>query len=337
MGIAMSGERVMAEKPVSFYSGSCRLAGVLRYPSGICDPLPAVLLIHGSLEQDRDGNLLSRPDGRSVFKKNFFLEISRRLSVEGFATFSWDRRGFGDSESGIDGRGYLQDARDAMAAYQVLSSMDLIDPERIAVLGQSAGVYTACLLAKKDDRPKAYILQGGLYRDYAEMMIFNYRRVVEYAARSRENLRWVEENDPLGLVIGLNLQSLMERAKMGEVEHSFSYGGKTWRVWHDPTCYSPEHAPKNQFKYIQKPVLVIHGACDLNVPVEDAFMIERDLKQHGNENVELIIIPDADHSFQQIAESDDLRLRERMSLDSFLRPYREEYFVAVVSFLKKWL
>lgn len=333
----MSGEKVMAEKPVTFHSSCLRLAGVLRYPAGIKDPAPAVLMIHGSLEQDRDGNLLNRPDGRPVFKKNFFLEISKRLAREGFATFSWDRRGIGESEPPVSDGGYLQDAEDAMAAYRALSSLDLVDPERIAVLGQSAGVYTAGLLAKKENRPKAYILQGGLYRDYAKMMIFNYQRVVEYATKSPENLRWVEENDILGLVIGLNLQSLMERAMMGEVEHLFNYKGKTWRIRHDPICYLPEYSPKNQFKYIQKPVLVIHGACDLNVPVEDAFMIEQDLKEHGNKNVELVIIPDADHSFQQIAEPAELRLKERISLESFRRPYREEYFLAVVSFLKRWL
>lgn len=337
MGLVVSGEKVMGEKPVIFYSSSLRLAGVLRYPVGIKDPLPAVLLIHGSLEQDRDGNLLNRPAGRPPPKKNFFLEISKRLASEGFATFSWDRRGIGESEAPLYEGGYLQDAEDAIAAYRALSSLDLIDPERIAVLGQSAGVYTACLLAKKERSARAYILQGGLYRDYAEMMIFNYRRVAEYAAQSLENLQWVEENDPVGLVIGLNLQMLIERAMMGEAEHCFSYNGKTWRIRHDPICYLPEHSPKNQFKYIQKPVLVIHGACDLNVPVEDAFMIERDLKEHGNDNVELIIIPDADHSFQQIAESYDQRLRERMSLESFRRPYREEYFMAVTSFLKRRL
>ena len=83
--------------------------------------------------------------------------------------------------------------------------------------------------------------------------------------------------------------------------------------------------------------MIIHGDCDLNVPVEDAAMIEKDLRKHGNDDVELAIIPEADHSFQEIAESEDQRLRERMSLESFRRPYREEYFVALASFLKRWL
>jgi dienelactone hydrolase len=192
----------MMETPLNFQSGGLQLAGVLRYPKGSDEPLPAVLLVHSSLEEDRDGNLAKKRDGTSVFKKDFFLEISRRLCAEGFATFSWDRRGRGESEaaSGDDG-GYLADVRDAKAAYETLSSQKVVDPARVAVLGQSAGVYTACLLAREaaeddeNERPAAYVLQGGLYRDYAEMMAFNYRRVVDYAQKSPENLRWVEGND----------------------------------------------------------------------------------------------------------------------------------------------
>jgi len=66
-------------------------------------------------------------------------------------------------------------------------------------------------------------------------------------------------------------------------------------------------------------------------------MIKEDLNRHGNYDVELATIPEADHSFQEIAESEDLRLRERMSFESFRRPYREEYFEALASFLKRRL
>jgi dipeptidyl aminopeptidase/acylaminoacyl peptidase len=334
----------MMETPIIFQSCGLRLAGVLRYPEGYDEPLPAVLLVHGSLEQDRDGNLVRRRDGKPAFKKNFFLEISRRLSAEGFATFSWDRRGTGESEAPVgDDGGYLADVRDAKAAFRALSSQEGVDPARVAVLGQSSGVYTACLLAREEaeddenERPAAYVLQGGLYRDYAEMMAFNYRRVVDYAQKSPENLRWVEENDLLGLVMGLNLSALEEGAKRGEVEHDLSYEGRTWRLRHDPICYLSEYAPKNQFGYIQKPTLIIHGGCDLNVPAEDGAMIEQDLKSHGNDDVELVIIPEADHSFQEIAESEDQKLKERMSLESFRRPYREEYFQALTSYLNRRL
>jgi len=327
----------MIERPVFFKSAGLRLAGVMRCPDGLGTEMPSVLLVHGSLEQDRDGNLLERRGGQPAFKKNFFLEISRRLCQEGIATFSWDRRGFGESEKPKEKGSYLDDVVDTRAALDALSSQDSIDPCRTAVLGQSAGVYTACLLAKGDNRPKAYVLQGGLYRDYAEMMAFNYIRTVLYAEKGPENLAWIEENDLWSLVIGLNLSEIEKRARKGETEHDLSYKGKSFRLYHDPTCYSEELASSRQFRHINKPTLVIHGACDLNVPVGDASSIGSDLKAHGNEDVELVIVPESDHSFQKVPEDEDLRLRERMSLECFKRPYVECYFETLIDFLKRKL
>jgi pimeloyl-ACP methyl ester carboxylesterase len=139
------------------------------------------------------------------------------------------------------------------------------------------------------------------------------------ASKNPENLAWLEENDLYGLMIGLNISQIEAKARQGDVEQELSYKGLTWRLRHDPTCYYDDLAPSRQFKYIRKPVLVIHGACDLNVPVDDAFMVEREreLREKGNMDVELIIIPDADHSFQAVPEDEELRLRERMSRESF--------------------
>ena len=51
--------------------------------------------------------------------------------------------------------------------------------------------------------------------------------------------------------------------------------------------------------------------------------------------MELAIIPGADHSFQEVPADEDLRLRERMSLESFHRPYSSAYFQALEDFLRK--
>ena len=80
---------------------------------------------------------------------------------------------------------------------------------------------------------------------------------------------------------------------------------------------------------------MIHGACDLNVPVGDAISIHDELVKNGNRNVELVIIPSADHSFQEVPEDIDLRCKERMSLESFKRPYSNSYFQLLEGFLKK--
>ncbi len=103
----------MKEREIFFNSDGLQLAGVLRMPDQ-GRIFPAVLLVHGSLEQDRDGNLLAKRDGKPAYKKNFFLEIARRLCASGFAAFSWDRRGCGRSE-GQAGDVFAQ-ARDAISS-----------------------------------------------------------------------------------------------------------------------------------------------------------------------------------------------------------------------------
>lgn len=326
----------MREKEIFFDSEGLQLAGVLRMPDE-SGRYPSVLLVHGSLEQDRDGNLLAKRDGKPAYKKNFFLEIARKLCAAGFAAFSWDRRGCGRSEGAGEAADVFAQSRDAIAALHTLQSQEEVDSQRIAVLGQSAGVYTACLLAREEHSPEVYILQGGLFRDYAEMMAFNYERVARYAASSTENLSWVEENDLCSLIIGLNLNQIERQAKEGKREHDLVYKGRIWKFHHDPNCYLPENAPSGQFKHIKKPALIIHGECDLNVPVGDAKSIKDELIKNGNQNVDLVIIPGADHSFQEIALDEDLRLRERMSLESCKRPYCSAYFQTLLDFLKKAL
>lgn len=324
----------MQEETIQFFCDGLKLEGVLRYPNSIPKPVPTMLIIHGSMEHNRDGNMLKTPDNKKIYPKNMFLEISRRICKEGFATFSWDKRGFGKSE-GPSGD-YFSQARDAKAAFDVLSSRkDIVDANRIVIFGQSAGVLVACLFAKDDNRPYKYVLSGGLYSEYKDMMSFNYHRARDYAKTSPENLKWVEQNDLWGLVLGINLDRMFEAILKGKNKFVMNYKGQTWNRRLDLKTYSPENSCKNQFKYIKKPTLIIHGDADLNVPVQDAPKIKKELNRNENKNVRLVIIKNADHSFQQAAPDWDTRMRERMSLSSFKRPFVESYFHNIIEFLKE--
>ena len=328
----------MNEQVISFESDGLKLVGVLRYPERREGKIPGVLLVHGSMDDDRDGNMLRHPDGRKIYKKNFFLEISKNLCAAGFGTFAWDRRGMGESEGRPEQKGDMfSTVRDTKAALDTLCSQDIVDPCRIAVTGQSAGVYTACRLAKDDDRPKVYVLQGGLYRDFNDLMTFNCIRVKEYAEKSLENLLWVEKNDLWGLALGIHFPLMEKAAKEGKTEYEITYKDKSWKVPLNTPSRKPEYASSKQFKYIQKPVLLIHGEYDLNVPIEDVYLIEKELRANGNNDIELRVIPNADHSFQEVVEDEDTRLRERMSLESFRRPYKREFFIAVINYLRRRL
>jgi len=325
----------MKERIIRFSNKGIMLEGVIRYPDDISAPVPCLVLMHGSMDHDRDGNLLETADGRPLFKNNFFLNISKRLCSEGYATLSWDKRGYGES-SGIKG-GYFSQASDAKAAIDKLinENSDLVDTKRIVGFGQSAGAYVQCLVAKDDSSLCAHILSGCLYRDYYDMMSFNYHRVRDYAQKSPENLEWAEKNDLWGLKLGLNLDRMFEAINSGKSEWIMEYKGVEEPMHVDLKEYSEEAAPKRQFRYIKKPTLVIHGREDLNVPVQDAYDIDSELRACGNRDVELVIIPGVDHSFQHVAEDEETRLRERMSLDSRKRTMSEEYLGHLCVFMKR--
>jgi pimeloyl-ACP methyl ester carboxylesterase len=259
--------------------------------------------------------------------------VSKRLCKAGFATFSWDKRGYGRSQGPCGS--YFSEVNDAQAALDVISlRKDVIDTTKIIVFGQSAGVYVACLLAKKDNRACAFVLSGGLFSEYKEMMSFNYHRVRDYAKSSPENLKWVEQNDLWGLVLGINLDNMFSAIERGEKELLLTYKEKSWNLHLDSKVYLPEFSCKNQFRYITQPTLVIHGESDLNVPVNDAEKIKEELERNGNNHVSLALIGDADHSFQETAQDKDTQLRERMSLASFKNRYVETYFENIVDFLQ---
>ncbi|MEZ5336600.1 MAG: hypothetical protein R2741_15960 [Methanolobus sp.] len=98
--------------------------------------LPAVLLNHGTIEQDRDGNMLRHSTRKNIAKRDFFLKMSKHLCDAGFATFSWDKRGIRDSEPGHQDS--LSLVRDSKKLLDVLCSQENVDSSRIAIFSQSA-------------------------------------------------------------------------------------------------------------------------------------------------------------------------------------------------------
>ncbi len=324
----------MREQVLTFKSSRLRLEGVLRYPYRMTAPVPTVLLIHGTLEHDRDGNMLRHPDGRDLPKRPFFRHIAKHLTSCGMATFSWDKRGYGKSDTGQIN--VLTLYEDAQAAFdELFKQQNIVDQKRVIVLGQSAGVYSACWISRYDDRPMAYILQGGLYSDYKAMMKFNYERPLRYAEINAENRAFVEEYDPWGLLVGKHLDDIFKAAQDGQHVLKIQNGKESFHVPCDPTCYDVLYAPSRQFCHVKKPTLILHGSEDLNVPVADADKIEAELKRCGNKSVKKVIISGTDHSFQKSPQDRDLKLRERLSLKCLKRPFDHRYFEELSQYVKE--
>jgi dienelactone hydrolase len=122
-----------------------RLAGTLTIPPGKA-PFPAVVLISGSGQQDRD---------ETIFGHRPFRLLADRLARAGFVVLRTDDRGTGQTTGAL---GTLEtDVGDARAAFEWLGQQPEVDRQRIGLLGHSVGGLIAPTIAART-RKVAFIV-----------------------------------------------------------------------------------------------------------------------------------------------------------------------------------
>ena len=325
----------VVRRTISFKSGDETLVGDLVLPAGP-GPHPAILGVAGTGSQNRYGDIVL-PDG-TVLPHGRYPWIANRLAQAGIASMFWDKRGVGQSSGGNrqpgDGPGerdsytsVMTDVQDAQSALNFLSVQPEVDQGRIAVMGRSAGVYFTCLLAKRTNLPAAYILTGGLYMGIDEFMALIYERVLAYAARGPEEEAWVKANLSTFYNIARHWRAVLEAANRGDDVYERWEGDVVIRQHLTRLKQELEYPLYDQFRYLNKPVLICHGDKDVNVPVQEAYKIDKKLRDTGNAEVTLVIVPGADHSMRIAPGStdDDTRFREKFDYN-YDNPF-SEYFI----------
>jgi dipeptidyl aminopeptidase/acylaminoacyl peptidase len=250
------------------------------------------------------------------------------------AVLRFDRRGCGQSSGSRPDR--ATEIGDALAAWDWLEAQPETS-DRLAMVGESAGAYVVCRMAAAGRRPAAAILQGALHRSIAGLIDFNSTRAREYRDRGPDEAAWLRSNAPRELESAAAGPGLVEALQAGRTTVAFD--GPEGRVERslDDLAFDVAYPPAEQFRYIACPTLVLHAADDLNVPPEDCFATVQSLWEAGNRDVELRLLPGADHSFQATPENRDERLRERMSFESFRRPFHGLYPGVITEYLVRRL
>ena len=95
---------------------------------------PAVLLVAGSGEIDRDGTIT-----KMKLNTNLYKDLAQMITSLGFVTLRYDKRGVGGSDGKYNETGFWDLVDDIEAAYHYLKNHPNVDPDKIILLGHSEG------------------------------------------------------------------------------------------------------------------------------------------------------------------------------------------------------
>ncbi|MBP3762619.1 MAG: alpha/beta fold hydrolase [Bacteroidales bacterium] len=140
-------EETLVADYVDSHGDSIHLEGTLALPQGD-GPFPALLLVSGSGQQNRDEEL---------FQHKPFLVLADYLAAHGIATLRYDDRGVGASRGPLEKATTLIFSEDAEAMFGVLLEHRLVDHRWTGIGGHSEGGAIAPLVAARN-RGAAFVV-----------------------------------------------------------------------------------------------------------------------------------------------------------------------------------
>lgn len=266
---APDGAPYTAEEVRIVVSGNTILAGTLTMPIGVRGPIPAVVLLHGSSPSDRNNSRLPLP--------GLFWQLADTLVRRGIAVLRYDQRGVGASSGSSDSATIQVRADDARAALAYLATRRDIDSARLGLLGLSEGAMAAPLAVLRRDSSRAtpvvraVVLVSSPARTGRELSAYQTRVSVERFAHLSGRAR------DSALAIGRKEDDSLLASGRG----------------HDAALVAYDPLPAARRLCI--PVLIVHGASDLQVPAEDAPRLSAAMVETGNRDVTVRVIPGVDH------------------------------------------
>lgn len=296
-------------------SKTVHLGASFSYPEGK-GPFPAIILISGSGQQDRDG---------TIFGHKPFAVLADYFTRKGYAVLRVDDRGRGRSRGDLLQATSAQFAEDVIAGIQYLLGRKEVDPKKIGLIGHSEGGFIAPIVYTKFPRLAFIISLAGTGVPGADILLKQqtdpvktmgslqaYQAFYDLTRRKMDLLR-----NSLHLPDSLVLDSVRK-----------IYAG--WKALQPDSILAPLRADKASpeqyasqvkaeripwLKYfiatdpalfweqVKSPVLALNGDRDIQVYAEENLPAIREaLRKGGNRKVKTKKVPGLNHLFQHCTE-----------------------------------
>jgi dienelactone hydrolase len=289
------------EEEVAFSSDGATLAGTLLRTDSP-GPHPAIVIIGGS---------------------NWSTRGSIRRDAEIFAAFGlsvliYDKRGFGDS-AGQRTVPFEQSARDAVAAVHFLQNRPDVVAEQVGLSGRSRGGWIAPYAASISD-------------DVAFLVLFVAPAVSPAEQETTRRLNAMRDD-------GFTEAEIAQATELLESTWRYGRSGEGWNAYatareaalaagfpeylfesatEDPEAWewvrlNMHHDPVPVLEGVDCPVIALFGEVDRNVePEVNVPLMEQALETAGNEDVELVVVPGANHGLRIVAAGERVPLHRQV-------------------------
>jgi pimeloyl-ACP methyl ester carboxylesterase len=259
-------------------------------------------LITGSGPQDRNEALLGHQP---------FLVLADYLTRRGIAVLRADDRGVGGTSKGGPNDTTENFASDALAGVEFLKTRKEINPKQIGLIGHSEGGMAAPMVAAKSDNVAFIVLMAGPGIP-GDKLLIKQTGLIASSECEKEVERSLAESQNLFAIVSQEKDSVVARQKLHDAATKRAEAAKK-RV--DAQLASSEtqsyafatpwfryflsYDPRPTLTKVHVPVLAINGGKDLQVPPkEDLDGIEQALKDGGNRDYKVVLLPGLNHLFQ---------------------------------------
>ena len=158
------------------------LNGILTLPDEINNPVPAIVLVHGSGPSNMD---------EKVGKLTPFKDLAEGLANRGIAVIRYDKRTYAHKKQFInkpDTSVKEETIEDAILATELLRNDSRIDSDKIFIIGHSMGGMLAPRIDAEGGNYKGLILLAGSPRRLEEIMIDQNKEALKHVNKL---LQWI--------------------------------------------------------------------------------------------------------------------------------------------------
>lgn len=261
---------------ISFLSENLTIAGSLYLPlSAPIEKLPGIILCQGF----------------AGTKEMLLPAYAEKFAASGFATLTFDYRGFGGS-GGEPGRlvPKLQ-IEDVKNAISYLSTLNEIDPNRIGLWGTSYGSANAIVAASEDQRIKCLSIQLA-FGDGERCIGTN--MTPEEKIRFKDTLIKLEEKKRLtGREMMVPISKILsdEQSKIFLQENIDKFPELKTKIPFLTILETMNYKPEQYLKNLHIPTLIIGAEKDIVNPISETYS----LFTLASEPKELVVIKEATH------------------------------------------